>query len=146
MEVTEADIARIPPRNLRVPVTDFVQVWLAAEQRNREATAIRSTDPEYFDHRSAAIALTCRWLATAIVRPEDGRRWYPARPPVSRHEHTAYEELIQAELLAAEKLELAPPPMYQEKPGRIEGICATLRWAWARTAPAPIEVQAVSTS
>jgi len=33
VEVTETDIARIPPTNLRVPGAEFAALWTAAQQR-----------------------------------------------------------------------------------------------------------------
>jgi hypothetical protein len=36
MEVTAKDIARIPLRNLRVPLDEFVVVWVAAERQNAD--------------------------------------------------------------------------------------------------------------
>ncbi|WP_089299625.1 hypothetical protein [Haloechinothrix alba] len=139
MEVTEQDIARIPRGNVRVPVAEFVEVWRAGERRNEEQTA-RGVRDWY----AAGVIMTCRWMATATVRPNDGRRWYPARAPVTSRTRGAYEELIEAEFLAAEKLAMKQPrPAWLAKRvGWIEAVCATLRWAWRRSGPAPLELDA----
>jgi len=130
VEVTEADAGRIPSGNLRVPRAEFVAVWVVGERR---------CAGEWY---AAGVALTCRWMAGAVVRAFDGRLG-PARAPVTRRMARAYEELIQAEYLAAEALEQRRPRSWwlEEKPGWIEGVCATLRWAWARSGPPPIEVR-----
>lgn len=137
MEVTEKDIGRIPRRNVRVPVAEFAQLWMAAERRNREQTArgIR-------DWYTGGVVVTCRWIAAATVRDPD--RWYPAFAPVTRRSSRAYEELIEAEFFAAEKLDMKTPrpEWLAKRPGWSEAVCATLRWAWRRRGPAPLEVDA----
>lgn len=129
VDVTEADVARIPLSNLRVPRAEFAAVWAAAEQRCAA------------DWYAAGVAVTCRWLATANFRSVNGR-WSAAYAPITRRTARAYEELIEAEYLAAEKLDMRRPrPRWLvEQPGWIEGICATLRWAWRRTGPPPMEL------
>lgn len=126
MDITEADIAHIPRGNVRIPVEEFVQVWRAAEQRK-----VR----EWY---GAGITITCRWMAAVTVRPENGR-WHPARAPMTPGSRRAYEELIEQELLTAEKLDLQRPrPNWlAARPGFPEAVCATLRWAWRRSGPAP---------
>jgi len=57
----------------------------------------------------------------------------------------AYEELIEAEFLAAEQLAWRRPDLVEHRPGWCEGIAATLRWAWRRNGPAPLP-SAVSTT
>jgi len=122
-------MARIPPTNVRVPRAEFVAVWAAAE---REVS---------HDWYALGVAMTCRWLATATVRPRNGR-WYEAYAPVTERSARAYEELIEAEYLAAEKLDMRRPrPRWvAERPGWIEGVCATLRWAWRRIGAPPIQL------
>jgi hypothetical protein len=129
VEVTEADVARIPRANLRVPQAEFVAVWAAAEQQCAA------------DWYAAGVVVTCRWLATATVRPATGRP-YVAYAPVTGRTAYAYEELIEAEYLAAERLDLRRPrPRWlAERPGWVEGIGATLRWAWRHNGPAPIDI------
>ncbi len=136
VEVTEVDIARIPPTNLRVSRTEFAALWTAAEQRCDEQD--RRGGHDWY---SAGVAITCEWLAGATVRSFDGR-WFPAHAPVTKSTRRAYEELIEAEYLAAEKLDMRRPrPSWlKEQPGWIDGICATLRWAWRRSGPPPIEL------
>lgn len=127
MQVTEADIARIPRRNVRVPVDEFARMWRAAEQND-----------EHSWYR-AGVAMTCRWMATATVRPDSGR-WYPAFAPVTHKSGRAYEELIEAEYVAAEKLDMNRPWWLSNRPGWIEAVCATLRWAWCRSGPPPLSL------
>lgn len=136
VQVTAADIARIPQTNLRVPRVEFAALWTAAERHCDEQA--RSGGHDWY---AAGVAITCEWLATATVRSFDGR-WLPAHAPVSRSRRRAYEELIEREHLAAERLDLRRPrPGWLDaRPGWIEGVCATLRWAWRRIGPPPIEV------
>ena len=136
MQVTEADIARVPRTNLRVPRAEFAAVWVAAERRCDEQA--HGGGHDWF---AAGVAITCEWLATATVHSFDGG-WFPARAPVTESTRRAYEELIEAEYLAAEKLDMRRPrPRWlAERPGWIEGVCATLRWTWHRIGPPPIQV------
>ena len=69
VRVTEADVARVPVGNLRVPRAEFGAVWSAAEQRDREQGERGVTD-----WYPAGVAVTCRWLAGATVvrRPGAG--------------------------------------------------------------------------
>jgi hypothetical protein len=136
------DIAKIPVANLRVPREEFAALWTAAEQRVREQAA-RGLQ----DWHAAGVVVTCRWLARATVRPADGE-WYVAFAPVTQRTRSAQPELIEAEQLAAEKLDmLRPRPGWlQRRPGWSEAICATFRWAWARTGPAPLQVDELSTA
>jgi hypothetical protein len=137
MELTAKDIERIPAENIRVRRADFAAVWLAAEQRGHEQGR-RGISDWY----TAGVAVTCRWLATAIVRPEQGR-WYPARSPVIGRTNMALPELIEEEALAAELLDMRRPrPQWLvERPGWSESIMATFNWAWRRTGPPPLPIE-----
>lgn len=136
MELTAADIATIPAGNLHVPRGEFVVVWAAAEKQQDDQVRLHATD-----WHGAGILATCRWLANATVRPAAGP-WRMAPSPVTRRQVSAYEELIDAECLAAEKMLLRQPvPVWvQNRQGWVEAILATLNWAWRRTAVAPIDV------
>jgi hypothetical protein len=131
-EVTERDIATIPAENIRVGRKEFAALWRAAE---------RYQESDSHDWYGAGVVTTCRWLASAVVHRRTGSR-YPAYAPVTKRTRSAIEELIQAEYVAAEKLEMRrPQPAWlQEQPGWIEAVCATFRWAWAGTGPAPLRV------
>ncbi len=133
MDVTADDVAKIPRSNLRVPRDGFGAFWSAAE---------RYSDEHPTDWYSAGVIETCRWLATATVRPKNGPR-RPARAPVTHRSARAYEELIEAEFLAAEKLDMRRPrPNWlQNRPGWSEAIAATLRWAWRGSGPPPLDVE-----
>lgn len=127
MEVRESDVAAIPAENVHVPVGEFVAVWKEAEEA---AVA---------DWTAFGVAATCRWLANATVRPA-ARPWHLAVAPVTeRTAQRATPELIEKECLAAEVLAMRdPPPLWlADRPGWLEGVCATFSWAWRRTAPAP---------
>ncbi len=127
MEVTAADVARVPPGNIRVSRADFAEVWIAAERTARN------------DWYALGVAVTCRWIAHSRGTTLNGVTG-PTRAPVTERTRLAYEELIEAAYLAAEKLGLRRPrpEWLVERPGWIEAVCATLRWAWARTGPPPL--------
>lgn len=131
MDVTDRDVARIPPRNIRVPRAEFAAVWKAAERRLAQRK----------DWYSCGVVMTCQWLAVAQVRPKTGA-WYMAPAPVTRRSGSAYEELIDAEAVAAEVLLSRRPPdvWVVKRPGYVEAILATLNWAWRRSEGAPITV------
>jgi hypothetical protein len=135
MEVTEDVVARIPPVNLRVPRAEFAAVWARAERHNWEAGERR-----VLAWYPAAVAVTCRWLAGAIVEDRFGRR--PAESPVTYRSQGAFEELIEAEFLAAELLPVRRPGLARRQPGWVEGVQATLRWAWRRQGPPPLALDA----
>ncbi len=132
MEVTESLLASVPAGNLRVPPDEFGAVWADAERLN-DAESGRA-DPDWFP---AGVAATCRWLAGAVVEGQMGRR-SPAPAPATRRQVRAIEELIEAEYMAAEQLDVRRPDLVEHQPGWCEGIRATLRWAWRRQGPRPI--------
>lgn len=136
MTVTAAQVARIPAGNLRVPREDFAAVWAAAEQR-AEVQSARGV----LDWYAAAVVATCEWMACTLCRPSWGRP-YPAEAPATQTRASAYEELIEAEYLAAERFEEITPRRAQLQPGWGDGARATLRWAWRHQGPAPFEVPA----
>ena len=136
VEVSARDVAKIPRGNIRVPRDEFAAVWRESEHRN-EALGARG-ESDWFN---AAVCVTCRWLARATVRPETGR-WYTVSAPVTGKAPLAYEELIANECLEAEKLALRRPvpDWLQRRPGWVDGILATLEWAWRRNGRPPIDV------
>ena len=134
--MTETDVARIPAANIRVPRAEFAVLWTTAEQLCDEQAGRGVTD-----WYAGGVAATCEWLAAAVFRPEHGPRQTASSPATGRSAR-AYEELIEAECLAAERLLLRHPvpPTLARRPGWIDGIVATLRWAWRRSAPPPLQV------
>jgi hypothetical protein len=128
--MTEADLARIPVGNLRVPRAEFGAVWAAAEDRTRPR------EDGVSGWFAAGVAVTCRWLAGTVVGGV-GRRSL-ATSPVGGRQVCAYEELIEAEFLAAERLADRRPDLVKHRPGWCEGIAATLRWAWRHDGPPPL--------
>lgn len=78
-----------------------------------------------------------------MLHPSTGPA-YAAHSPATGRSVRAYEELIEAECVAAERL-LARRPVpatLARRPGWVDGIVATLRWAWRRDAPAPLQIAA----
>lgn len=136
MEVTESLLDRVPVGNLRVPRAEFGALWVEAERLNAEQTG--RPDPDWYP---AAVAVTCRWLAGAVVQDGAGRRTL-APSPATRRPARAYEELIEAEYLAAEQLDVRRPDLIEHQPGWCEGIRATLRWAWRHDGPRPLAAAA----
>jgi hypothetical protein len=132
VQVTAADIERIPQGNLQVPRAEFAAVWAEAELHTG-------------DWYGAGVVMVCRWVATAAVRPSTGP-WRLAESPVTERTERAYEELIEAELLAAEVLSLRrPPPAWLAgRPGWLDGVLVALQWCWrgSRRLPFDIDVQA----
>lgn len=130
MEVTARAVEDIPHRNLHVSRNDFVALWRLVEHVGEASPA---------DWYVAGVAATCRWLACAAVPSILGGS-EPARAPVTRRSSLAHEELIEAELVAAEVQALGNPGGLDGRPGWLEGIVATLQWAWAGSSVAPLEV------
>jgi hypothetical protein len=132
MPVTASDPFAIPARNLRVPDADFAVLWHAADARAEEAASLGETD-----WVAGGVAMTCRWLAGAAVE-FNGRRRLPLSP-ITHSSRPAFEELIEAEYLAAVSMEAQPPEqrLYGDRPGYVEAVAATLRWAWRRNGPVP---------
>ena len=135
MEVTARHLEEIPRGNLRVPRMEFVLLWRLAEHLAESGRA---------DWYVAGVAATCRWLACAAV-PSIHGGWKPARAPVTRRSSVAHEESIAAELMAAEVATVRNPGGFEGRPGWQEGILTTLRWAWAGSPEAPLEMPSTST-
>ncbi len=135
MDVTAVDVARVPTGNLRVPREEFAAVWAAAEAQQEEQAKLRVAD-----WYGGGVVMTCRWLARATVRSPGGP-WYPARAPVTERPNQAYEELIEAECLAAERLAMRRPvpDWLAARPGWIEAVLATLDWVWRGSGRSPLE-------
>ena len=74
------------------------------------------------------VAATCRWLACAANAVHHGPLGAGAGA-VTRHTRLAHEELIEGELLAAEVQAIRNPGGIDGRPGWLEGIVVTLRWA-----------------
>jgi hypothetical protein len=136
VDVTAADIEGIPAENLHVSRADFAALWIAAERFHDDC--VRRQVPDWY---GAGVVVTCLWISRATVRPTTGP-WRPAESPVTERTNMAYAELVEAEALAAEVLEMRQPRpgWLTRRPGWIEGIAATLRWVWLRTGGPPIDV------
>jgi hypothetical protein len=99
----------------------------------------RSGDGDWF---VVGVACTCSWIAgmTEVVVYPHGSRTRPAAAPVTRRTARAHEELIEAELVAAERMALRNPAGVEGRPGWIEAITATLQWAWRGSGVPPLVV------
>lgn len=129
MEVTTQHVEGIPGGNLRVRRSEFVALWRVVEHLGTASPA---------DWYVAGVVMTCRWLACAAV-PSVLGGWELAWAPVTQRTGLAHEELIASELLAAEVAALRNPGGVAGRPGWLEGIVATLQWAWAGSAT-PLEL------
>ena len=134
MEVTAQAIENIPRGNLHVSRDDFVALWRLVEHLGEAHPA---------DWYVAGVAATCRWMARAAV-PSILGGWQLAWAPVTERSGLAHEETIQAELLAAELQLLRHRGGIEGQPGWLEGIVATLQWAWAGSSAAPLDVQSTN--
>lgn len=135
MKVTERLIEAVPAGNLRAQRTEFAHVWRTAERLNSEYGR-KGLDEWY----PAGVAVTCRWLAGAVVTDQVGRR-APAPAPVTRRRDRAFEELIDAELLAAEALPRRDPAMDRRRPDWVAAITTTLRWVWRNDGAPPFPLR-----
>jgi hypothetical protein len=132
MEVLASDVERIPATNLHVPLDQFVAVWNAAERLNT------SRDGGWY---AVGVVETFRWMACAVVRRDSGGGEL-AYAPVTNGTSMAIEELIEAESVRADVLAMRRPvPTWlQRRPGWIDGVCATLNWAWRANGSPPVDI------
>jgi hypothetical protein len=131
--VTDRDIAAIPARNLRVSREVFGEFWREAEAYSAAETA--AGRPSW---RAGGWVIACRWVACSTTEV-NGRRSLALRP-ITGGTPVAYEELIEAEYVAAEILAAKDPATrrYADRPGYVEAVCAVLRWVWRRNGPRPV--------
>lgn len=136
VDVSARDIARIPAGNVRVPQAVFGALWQTAERFHDEQ--VRRGVSDWY---GAGVVETCRWLANTVVRSEAGGPGRPVPSPVTKRIAVAYEELIDAECLAAEKLAARRPvpTLLESRPGWIEAVVATLNWAWRQYGRPPLD-------
>jgi hypothetical protein len=135
VEVAAGLIERIPSGNLRVRRADFAVIWVESERVLDQNTRTGATD-----WYIAGVAVTCRWLANAVVPGLQGRT-QPAWAPITHRTSAAHEELIEAETLAAERWVARHPDGLQGRPGWLEAILATLTWAWRGVGVPPLEIR-----
>lgn len=128
MDVRAEEIAGIPAGNLRVPRTDFANVWRAAEQLGRT------------DEYAAGVAIACRWIACSTV-VFNGRRG-PSYAPITGTSRLAHEELLEREYLAAEKECIRLADSDDRWRPIVEGAAAALRWAWKGQGVPPLDWRA----
>ena len=130
MEVTARAVDGIPRGNLHVSRDEFVALWRLVEHVGEANRA---------DWYVAGVRATCRWLACAAVPSILGGQEL-AWAPVTWRSGLAHEETIEAELFAAEVKAIRNPGGIEGRPGWLEGIVATLQWAWAGSSVAPLDV------
>ncbi len=139
VELTARVIEGIPRGNLRVPRSEFVAVWSEAERLCEERRRGGSGGGWY----AAGVAHTCRWIAgaTVVFNYPQGPKARPAAAPITHREARAHEELIESEMLAAERMAIRHPNGIVEEPGWLEAVVATLTWAWRGSGVPPLEVR-----
>lgn len=109
-------------------------LWFRAEQRSRVQGERGLTD-----WSAGGVVITCRWLAGAMTESATGHRRLSAAP-ITRVRRLAYEELIEAEFVAAEILAARrpPPESVLSRPGYVDAVRQTLGWAWRGDRPCPV--------
>ena len=130
MDPTTATVVRIAPGNVRVPPEEFGAVWDEASRRGTELAA-----DGVVDWYVAAVAQTCRWMAAIPMR--SALCGGLPRSPVTLRGCLARAELIEAEWRAAQRDEFSS--LLAARPGWCTGARTTLRWAWGRAGPPPLE-------
>jgi hypothetical protein len=137
MELTARHFERIPRTNLRIPVREFARLWLTAERRDGAMEAAGQPEDGYL----RGVCATCEWLAGVLIKVHgaDGRPGAVFRPsPITGERVKAYEELIAEETQAAVRAAVGSVP---GRPDFVDGVLATLLWAWRRSGVPPIEVE-----
>jgi hypothetical protein len=135
VEVTAALIERIPAENLRVRRADFAAVWAEAERAYKRNTLTHTSDWYVL-----GVAVTCEWLAGAVVPGLRGST-HPAWAPITHRKSAAHPELIESETLAAERWVARHPHGMERRPGWLEAILATLTWTWRGVGVPPLEIR-----
>jgi hypothetical protein len=138
VELTARVIDAIPRGNLRVPRQEFVALWSEAERLNRENT--RAGTGDWY---VSGVVSTCRWIAgvNVVFNYPHGPRAEPAMAPISHRTARAHEELIEAEILAAELKAIRHPNGITGRPGWLEAVEATLKWVWRGSGVPPLETR-----
>jgi hypothetical protein len=138
VELTARVIDEIPRGNLRVPRAEFVLLWSEAEHLNAENS--RAGTGDWY---VTGVVGTCRWIAGAnvVFNYPHGPRAEPAAAPITRRTARAHEELIDAEMLAVERMAIRHPNGIEGRPGWLEAVEATLNWAWRRSGVPPLVIR-----
>ena len=126
-------IEQVPRGNLRVRRAEFAAVWIEAER------IVDNHLDRPDDWYAAGVAITCRWLACAIVPGLQGRMG-PAFAPISERSASAHEELIEAETQMAERWLANSPRGMERQPGWLESVNATLDWVWRGNGTPPLSI------
>ena len=125
MEVSAETLAKVPGENLRVSRTEFGAVWAMVEEWGSQP----GPDNDYL----IGVLRTCRWLADQPVWSGFLGRAEMPPAPVTRREHAAMPETIDAEYLAAVSPRAPEPDVAQ-------GVAATLEWTWHGSRRPPLEI------
>ena len=123
----------IPSDNVNIPVREFARGWFAAEQLHDDR--VRRGVSDWY---GAAVAVTCRWLANATVRPEAGP-WYFESSPITHRRRITHPEYVQAEAFEAQAVSgrRNKPSWLLAQPGWLDGVLDTFDWAWWATRARP---------
>lgn len=135
MEVNPQAIETIPTSNIRIPRGEFIDGWIRAEALS-DGHTLQGPSAYYL----AGAALTCRWLARAMVRTPDGP-WEPAPAPATvtavAHDWNIGDEAnaIEAEADDAIRDATGLTPAV----AALMGMRDAFAWAWWATGPSPLE-------
>jgi hypothetical protein len=125
VEVSAKTLSKVPGENLRVSRAEFGAVWSAVEHW--------ASQPGPTDYFLVGVLRTCRWLANQPMWSRiAGRAEMPAAP-VTRRQHAAMPETIEAEYLAAVSPRVPEPDVAR-------GVAVTLEWTWHGSRRPPMEV------
>jgi hypothetical protein len=134
MQITVERVERIPAGNLRVRLTDFVTMWVAAE-----GVCDWHAQRREIHWYAAGVCATCRWLAaTPLPSPRGRDELWPA--PYTGRAGAAYGDLIEHESVLAETDLMHNEAGWPGRPGYLEGIVATLLWVLDESDVPPIPI------
>lgn len=125
MDVTAELVAKVPDQNLRVARAEFGLLWTRAEWLGSQ--------PARGDQYLLGVLRTCRWLAGQPVWSRMVGGWEVPATPVTRRQHAATPETIEAEYVAALTVRAA-------ERDRARGVAATLGWAWYGSGQPPLDM------
>jgi hypothetical protein len=142
VELTARVVDEIPRGNLRVPRAEFVAVWAEADRLDAE-NARNGTGDWYV----VGVLNACTWVAgaTLVFDYPSGPKARPASAPITHRTARAHEELIEAEMSAAERMAIQHPNGIDGRPGWLEAVVATLAWVWRGSGVPPLEVRQAET-
>jgi hypothetical protein len=123
--VSAEALAKVPGENLRVTRAEFGAVWSAVEHW--------ASQPGATDYFLIGVLRTCRWLANQPVWSRVAGRAEMPKAPVTRRQHAAMPETIEAEYLAAVSPRVPEPDV-------AHGVAVTLEWTWHGSRRPPVDL------